>query len=119
LGALNYHIREYWLDLQQRLNEIYRFKSEFGKVANRFNIYAESIPLVNQWLPKTGGYLAGNLGPGHMDFRFAWETGNFSFPASREESQSIMNLFDERSSDLIGFMPLKICFPAVEGNGGL
>jgi len=26
-----------------------------------------------------------------------------------------MNLFAERSSDLIGFMPLKICFPAVEG----
>jgi len=68
------------LDLQ-RLNEIYRFKSdEFGKeVANRFNIYAESIPLVNQWLP---GYLAGNLGPGHMDFPFCLGklNGN-SFPS--------------------------------------
>lgn len=121
LGALNYHIREYyWLDLQ-RLNEIYRFKNdEFGKeVANRFNIYAESIPAwLTEWLPKTGGYLAGNLGPGHMDFRF-FALGNLMAilvsPASREESQSIMNLFDQRSSDLIGFMPLKICFPAVEG----
>ena len=26
-----------------------------------------------------------------------------------------MNLFAERSIDLIGYMPLKICFPAVEG----
>lgn len=121
LGALNYHIREfYWLDLQ-RLNEIYRFKNdEFGKeVANKFNIHAESIPAwLTEWLPKNGGYLAGNLGPGHMDFRF-FALGNLMAilvsPASSEESQSIMNLFAERSSDLIGFMPLKICFPAVEG----
>jgi hypothetical protein len=73
LGALNYHVREYyWIDLQ-RLNEIYRYKSdEFGQeVANKFNIYAESIPnWLTEWLPETGGYLAGNLGPGLMDFRF-------------------------------------------------
>ena len=121
LGALKYHIREYyWIDLQ-RLNEIYRFKNDqFGReVANKFNIFPESIPgWLMEWLPKTGGYLAGNLGPGHMDFRF-FALGNLLSilisPASREESQSIMNLFDERHSDLIGFMPLKICFPAVEG----
>jgi hypothetical protein len=121
LGALRYHIREYyWLDLQ-RVNEIYRFKNdEFGKeVANKFNIYPESIPAwLTEWLPENGGYLAGNLGPGHMDFRF-FALGNLLAilvsPASLEESQSIMTLFEERSKDLIGYMPLKICFPAVEG----
>jgi hypothetical protein len=121
LGALNYHVREYyWIDLQ-RLNEIYRFKGdEFGKeVANKFNIYAESIPnWLTEWLPETGGYLAGNLGPGQMDFRF-FSLGNLLAIlvslASESESQSIMDLFEQRWHDLIGFMPLKICFPAVEG----
>ncbi len=73
LASLTYHLRQYyWIDLN-RLNEIYRFKGdEFGKeVANRFNIYADSIPTwLTEWLPETGGYLAGNLGPGRMDFRF-------------------------------------------------
>lgn len=53
-----------------------------------------------------------------MDFRF-FALGNLLSilvsPASSEESQSIMNLFEQRSSDLMGFMPVKICFPAVEG----
>ena len=121
LGALNYHVREYyWIDLQ-RLNEIYRFKGdEFGQeVVNKFNIYAESIPAwLTEWLPETGGYLAGNLGPGQMDFRF-FSLGNLMAIlvslASESESQSIMDLFEQRWHDLIGFMPLKICFPAVEG----
>ncbi|WP_277876877.1 MULTISPECIES: glycoside hydrolase 100 family protein [Fischerella] len=73
LAPLTYHIREYyWID-PSRLNEIYRFKGdEFGKeVANRFNIYPDSIPAwLTEWLPDTSGYLAGNLGPGRMDFRF-------------------------------------------------
>lgn len=121
LSALKYHLREYyWIDLQ-RLNEIYRFKGdEFGKeVANKFNIYSESIPAwLTEWLPKTGGYLVGNLGPGRMDFRF-FALGNLLSilvsPASREESQSIINLFEQRWHDLIGYMPVKICFPALEG----
>lgn len=118
---MRYHIREnYWIDLQ-RLNEIYRFKNDnLGKeVVNKFNIHPESIPdWLTEWLPEKGGYLAGNLGSGHMDFRF-FALGNLLLilisPVSLEESQSIMNLLDERASDLIGFMPLKICFPAVEG----
>ncbi len=60
LGVLTYHLREdYWIDLQ-RLNEIYRFRGdEFGaEVANRFNIYPESIPSwLTEWLPDEGGYL--------------------------------------------------------------
>ncbi|WP_341527358.1 glycoside hydrolase 100 family protein [Nostoc sp. UHCC 0302] len=121
LGALKYHIcNYYWLDLK-RLREIYRYKGdEFGKeVANKFNIYSQSIPSwLTEWLPETGGYLAGNLGPGRMDFRF-FTLGNLmailASLASESESQSIMNLFANRWKDLIGYMPLKICYPAVEG----
>jgi hypothetical protein len=121
MGALNYHIREYyWLDLK-RLGEIYRYKGdEFGKeIANKFNIYAESIPMwLTEWLPENAGYLVGNLGPGRMDFRF-FTLGNLLAIlvslASEQESQSIMDLFELRWHDLIGYMPLKICFPALEG----
>ena len=121
LGSLKFHIRNYyWLDLK-RLGEIYRYKgNEFGKeVANKFNIHSESIPSwLTEWLPGTGGYLAGNLGPGRMDFRF-FALGNLmailASLASDAESQSIMNLFAQRWQDLIGYMPVKICFPALEG----
>ncbi|NDJ19963.1 glycoside hydrolase 100 family protein [Myxacorys almedinensis] len=121
LGALLYHVREYyWLDLK-RLNEIYRFQTdEYGEnIANKFNIHPASIPpWLIEWLPETGGYLAGNLGPGQMDFRF-FAAGNllaivYSL-ASDRESHSIMDLFEHRTSDLIGYMPAKLCFPAVEG----
>ena len=121
LGVLKYHIRNYyWLDLK-RLGEIYRYKgNEFGKeIVNKFNIHSESIPSwLTEWLPETGGYLAGNLGPGRMDFRF-FALGNLmsilASLASETESQSIMNLFAQRWQDLIGYMPVKICFPALEG----
>ncbi len=120
LGVLNYHIREYyWVDLK-RLNEIYRFRGEeFGEEAiNKFNIYPDSIPYwLTEWIPETGGFLAGNLGPAQMDFRF-FTLGNLiaviSSLASDRESHSIMELIDQRWQDLIGYMPMKICFPAVE-----
>lgn len=121
LAPLTYHLREYyWIDLN-RLNEIYRFKGdEFGKeVANRFNIYPDSIPdWLTEWLSDDSGYLAGNLGPGRMDFRF-FALGNLmaivTSLASDEESQKIMNLIEQRWHDLIGFMPMKLCYPALEG----
>ncbi|MBD2347086.1 glycoside hydrolase 100 family protein [Anabaena subtropica] len=121
LGALQYHIRNYyWVDLK-RLREIYRYKgNEFGKeIANKFNIFSQSIPnWVIEWLPEKGGYLAGNLGPGRMDFRF-FALGNLmailAGLAGEEESQDIMNLFVHRWDDLIGHMPVKICYPALHG----
>lgn len=121
LSTLNYHIREYyWLDLK-RLNDIYRYKGEeFGKTAiNKFNIYPDSIPLwVTEWMPEQGGYLAGNLGPAQLDFRF-FALGNLmailGSLASTQESQSIMDLIEQRWQDLVGYMPMKICFPCVEG----
>lgn len=121
LGHLIYHIREYyWLDLK-RLNEIYRYKGEeFGSAAiNKFNIYSASISeWLTEWLADTGGYLAGNLGPGRLDFRF-FTLGNLmaivTSLASVEQSQAIMDLIEQRWQDLVGHMPLKICFPALEG----
>ncbi len=119
LGSLSYHIRQYyWLDLK-RLNNIYRFRAEeFGAAAvNKFNIYPESIPdWIHDWIPERGGFLAGNLGPARMDFRF-FTLGNLmavmSSLVTQEESESIMDLIEQRWHDLVGYMPMKICYPAV------
>jgi hypothetical protein len=121
LSTLNFHIRKYyWLDIK-RLNEIYRYRGEeFGESAiNKFNIYPDSIPYwLTDWMPEKGGYLAGNLGPAQMDFRF-FAVGNLMSIicslASPQESQGIMDLIEQRWDDLVGNMPMKICFPAVEG----
>jgi hypothetical protein len=121
LATLNHYIRKYyWLDLK-RVNEIYRYRGEeFGEEAiNKFNIYPESIPCwLTEWMPDTGGYLAGNIGPAQMDFRFFTQGNLFaiiSSLASAEESQSIMDFIEQRWDDLVGNMPLKICYPAVDG----
>ncbi|MBW4558500.1 MAG: glycoside hydrolase 100 family protein [Trichormus sp. ATA11-4-KO1] len=121
LPLLRDHIRHhYWIDMK-RLNEIYRFKGEeYGQSAvNQFNIYPDSIPYANLaiWLPKNGGYLAGNVGPSQLDTRF-FALGNMmaiiSSLVSEQQSQAIMNLIEEQWDDLVGEMPMKICFPAVE-----
>lgn len=120
LSHLSYHLREYyWLDFKH-LNEIYRYKEEeFGdRAVNKFNIYPDSIPQwLIEWLSKTAGYYAGNLGSGWMDFRF-FALGNLMTVitglATHEQSQAIMNLIEQRWGDLIGQMPMKICFPALQ-----
>jgi Alkaline and neutral invertase len=115
------HIRHYyWMDIN-RLNEIYRFKGEeYGEAAvNQFNIYSDSIPYneLAVWLPKHGGYLVGNVGPSQLDTRF-FSLGNLmailSSLASEQQSQAIMNLIEEHWEDLVGEMPMKIFFPALE-----
>ncbi len=121
LQSLRSYVRiYYWLDLQ-RLNEIHRYKTEeFGHTSiNLLNIYPESIPdWVSDWIPDESGYLVGNLGPGRMDFRF-FSFGNLLsilFQLSTfQEAGRIMRLFETRWSDLIGMMPVKLCYPAVEG----
>jgi glycogen debranching enzyme len=112
--------RVYWLDLQ-RLNEIHRFRTEeFGaEAANELNLYPESIPdWVVNWLPAKGGYLAGNIGPSRLDFRF-FALGNLiaiiTGLASKQMAEEIFSLYEARWSDLIGLMPVKICYPALEG----
>lgn len=110
----------YWLD-SKRLNEIHRFENElFGDSSkNAFNVYPESIPeWVAEWLPEDAGYLVGNLGPGRMDVRF-FSFGNllailFGL-ADHNQSQQIIKLFEHRWQDLVGMMPVKICYPAMHG----
>ncbi len=121
LGHLTYHLRKYyWLDFD-RLNEIYRYDvEEYSETAiNSFNIYPETIPdWLYEWIPENSGYFVGNLGPSRMDFRF-FSGGNLlsilSSLADSEQSKAIMHLFGEHWDDLIGRMPLKLCYPALEG----
>ena len=111
---------QYWLD-SSRLSEINRFATEeFGVGGvNALNIYPESIPQwLERWLPEKGGFFAGNLGPERMDYRF-FGLGNllaivFGL-ASPEQAESIMDLYEQRWDDLVGMVPMKICFPAMEG----
>lgn len=121
LLALSFHIREYyWIDLR-KLNEIYRYKTEeysFDAI-NKFNIYPDQIsPWLVDWMPDKGGYLIGNLQPAHMDFRF-FSLGNLwsivSSLATHDQADAILDLVEARWEDLIGNMPCKICFPALEG----
>jgi len=122
LGHLFYHLRNhYWVDLE-RVNKTYRSRvEEYGTDAmNPFNIYPESIPTwLSTWLPDEGGYFAGNLGPARMDYR-CFLQGNLwaivSSLASDAQSNAIMRLIEQRWDDLVGVMPIKACFPAVEGN---
>lgn len=117
----DYLRRFYWLDLQ-RLGEIHRFPTEeLGATGvNEFNIHPESVPeWVTEWLPDDAGYLVGNLGPGRMDFRF-FSQGNllailFGL-ATDQQAARIMALIEARWSDLVGAMPLKLCYPALSGD---
>ncbi|MEW5825129.1 MAG: glycoside hydrolase 100 family protein [Pseudomonadota bacterium] len=119
--VLRDYVREYyWLDMDA-LNRIHRYDTElFGHgIENALNIYPDSIPpWVPDWLPDDAGYLVGNLGPGHMDFRF-FAQGNLLAAmfglSSAGQSRALLRLFDLRWEDLIGTLPLKIAFPAVEG----
>lgn len=121
LSHLAYHVRNYyWLDLDG-LNKIYRYGvEEFGASAmNWLNIYPATIPdWLPEWLPEKGGYLVGNLGPAWMDFRF-FTQGNLlaiiTSLASKQQAQAIMDLIECCWQDLVGQMPMKICFPAIVG----
>jgi len=119
-ALLNYVRIFYWLDLK-RLNEIHRYSTEeFGlQSQNVLNIYPESIPSwVSEWMPYDSGYLVGNVGVGRMDFRY-FALGNMLAilfdMATDEQAHKIMNLYASRWEDLVGAMPLKIIFPAMEG----
>ncbi|KAK8711367.1 hypothetical protein V6N13_146651 [Hibiscus sabdariffa] len=122
ITALTYHIRNYyWLDFTQ-LNNIYRYKTEeYSHTAvNKFNVIPESIPdWVFEFMPLRGGYLIGNVSPARMDFRW-FLVGNciaiLSSLVTPAQETAIMDLIEERWEDLIGEMPLKIVYPALEGH---
>ncbi|KAF2290952.1 hypothetical protein GH714_017253 [Hevea brasiliensis] len=122
LHALSYHIRSYfWLDFQQ-LNDIYRYKTEeYSHTAvNKFNVIPDSIPdWVFDFMPTRGGYFIGNISPARMDFRW-FALGNcvaiLSSLATPEQSMAIMDLIESRWEELVGEMPLKIAYPAIESH---
>ncbi|XP_073152460.1 probable alkaline/neutral invertase F [Henckelia pumila] len=122
ITALSYHIRNYyWIDFTQ-LNNIYRYKTEeYSHTAvNKFNVIPESIPdWVFEFMPLRGGYFIGNVSPARMDFRW-FLVGNciaiLSSLATPEQATAIMDLIEERWEELIGEMPLKIAYPALEGH---
>ncbi|CAA6668408.1 unnamed protein product [Spirodela intermedia] len=128
LHALSYHMRSYfWLDFRQ-LNDIYRYKTEeYSHTAvNKFNVIPDSIPdWIFDFMPKRGGYFVGNVSPARMDFRW-FALGNcvaiLSSLATPEQATAVMDLIEARWEELVGEMPLKICYPAIEGhdyhNGG-
>ncbi len=119
-ALMNYVRIFYWLDLQ-RLNEIHRYSTEeFGvNSINILNIHPESIPhWIVEWLPDNSGYLVGNIGAGRMDFRY-FALGNllailFGLTTAHQ-SEKILRLYEFNWNDLIGSMPLKICYPAMKG----
>ncbi|PIN24547.1 Beta-fructofuranosidase [Handroanthus impetiginosus] len=122
ITALSYHIQNYyWLDFTQ-LNNIYRYKTEeYSHTAvNKFNVIPESIPdWVFEFMPLRGGYFIGNVSPARMDFRW-FLVGNciaiLSSLATPAQATAIMDLIEERWEQLIGEMPLKIAYPALEGH---
>lgn len=122
LHALSYHMRNYfWLDFEQ-LNNIYRYKTEeYSHTAvNKFNVIPDSITdWVFDFMPMRGGYFIGNVSPARMDFRW-FCLGNciaiLSSLATPEQSTRIMDLIEERWEDLVGEMPLKVSYPALEGH---
>lgn len=122
LHALSFHMRSYfWLDFQQ-LNDIYRYKTEeYSHTAvNKFNVMPDSIPdWVFDFMPLRGGYFVGNVSPARMDFRW-FSLGNcvsiLSSLATPDQSMAIMDLLEHRWEELVGEMPLKICYPCIESH---
>ncbi|RAL49320.1 hypothetical protein DM860_012753 [Cuscuta australis] len=122
LHALSYHMRSYfWLDLKQ-LNDIYRYKTEeYSHTAvNKFNVIPDSLPeWIFDFMPTHGGYFIGNVGPSNMDFRW-FCLGNciaiLSSLATPDQESKIMDLIESRWHELVGEMPMKVCYPAIEGH---
>jgi hypothetical protein len=77
-----------------------------------------SIPEWAESFLGDGGYFLGNLGSGRVDFRF-FTSGNLlavlSGLADEAQCASIMSLLEKRQDLLVGEMPLKLCYPALEG----
>lgn len=121
LALLGHHVRtHYWLDAE-RLNVIYRYGvEEFGAGrANRYNVYADTIPTwVMRWMQQGGGYFVGNLGPARMDFRF-FSIGNLlavtSGLSTPAQTRVVLDTIAAHRDQLWGQMPMKLVFPAVKG----
>ena len=121
LGELQVFIREFYWLTPDRLNQIYRFeKNAFGcRMVHDLNIQPNSIPKwLYEWLPDACGYFVGNVGPARMDFRVFMQ-GNLMAILfglmDDKQAKMFLNLVEKRWDDLVGRMPLKLVYPAVEG----
>ncbi|KAG4979355.1 hypothetical protein JHK85_033313 [Glycine max] len=110
------------IDRRMQLNNVYRFKTEeYSHTAvNKFNVIPDSLPdWIFDFMPLKGGYFIGNVSPARMDFRW-FCLGNciaiLSSLATPEQSIAIMDLIESRWQELIGEMPLKVCYPALENH---
>ncbi|GFY85269.1 cytosolic invertase 2 [Actinidia rufa] len=96
-------------------------KTEYSHTAvNKFNVIPDSIPeWVFEFMPTRGGYFIGNVSPARMDFRW-FALGNciaiLASLATPEQSAAIMDLIEARWEELVGEMPLKISYPAIESH---
>ncbi|KAK4356838.1 hypothetical protein RND71_022448 [Anisodus tanguticus] len=87
---------------------------------NKFNVMPDSLPeWVFDFMPSRGGYFIGDVSPAHMDF--CWFClGNciaiLSSLATPEQTSAIMDLIESRRQELVGEMPLKICYSAMESH---
>nr|GMD57790.1 probable alkaline/neutral invertase D [Ipomoea batatas] len=74
---------------------------------------------VFDFMPTRGGYFIGNVSPARMDFRW-FALGNcvaiLSSLATPEQASAIMDLIQSRWEELVGEMPLKISYPALENH---
>lgn len=121
LRNLEHHIvRYYWLN-HAGLEELRtQPRDRYGEdAANVFNVFHESIPeWVDAWIPEDGGYFVGNVGPGRMDFRF-FAQGNLlaisTGLSDPEHNRRLMRVYEEHWDELVGATPLRIVYPALEG----
>jgi hypothetical protein len=107
-----------WLDFGT-INDIYGYKTEeYSQTAlNKFNVIPEPVSdCIFDFMPIHGGYLIGNVDP-TMDFRWfclGIFIATLSSLATREQAKAILDVVEECWQRLIGEMPLKICYPAME-----
>ncbi|CAN1259517.1 Probable alkaline/neutral invertase B [Linum perenne] len=82
----------------------------YHMTVNKFNVMPDSLPeWIFDFMPTRGGYFIGNVSPARMDFRW------FCL-ATPEQSTAIMDLIESRWEELVGEMPLKVCYPALESH---
>ncbi|KAL2493592.1 putative alkaline/neutral invertase B [Forsythia ovata] len=87
---------------------------------NKFNVMPDSLPdWVFDFMPTRGGYFIGNVSPARMDFRWFCLSNCIailSSLATPEQASAIMDLIESHWEELVGEMPLKICYPAMESH---
>lgn len=120
LTDLRSHPNCYWLNVAQLKIYCYKTKEYSHIAAGKFNFIPDSIPAwVLDFMPLREGYFIGNVSTGRMDFWW-FLVGNcvpiLSSLATPEQATAIRDLIEEHWEVLIGEMPLKIAYQALEGH---